>query len=205
MNIVAVIPARGGSRRLPGKNLMKLGDKTLVQWADAVAIECGLDTILTTDSEEIMASLPMRSDLHRMRRPANLATDDALTADVVRHALLTYPLKYDAFVLLQPTSPLRAVQDVENVLSVLFVDGVNTAISATEGSAEPNGAVYAARTAWFLEHRVFVDENTIRVPMPLERSIDIDTIADFEKAEDYLLGPRICYADGHVGRTLAAA
>jgi len=55
MSIVAIIPARSGSRRLPGKNIMKLGDKTLVGWANAVAIECGLDTILTTNSEEIMS------------------------------------------------------------------------------------------------------------------------------------------------------
>ncbi len=153
-----------------------------------------------------MKVVAMRSDLHCKRRPSNLATDDALTSDVVRHALMTYPLKYDAFVLLQPTSPLRTADDVCAAINLLYdTPHADTVISVSEGSEAPNGAVYVARTAWFLERRTFVDGNTILMEMPIERSVDIDTLSDFEKAEDYLLGPRICYADGHVGRREVAA
>ena len=88
MRVLGLVPARGGSSRLPGKNLARLGGKTLVRRALETAVSAGcFDVVaLSSDDDEILAEA-QGLDVAPLRRPAELATDTALVRDVALHAL----------------------------------------------------------------------------------------------------------------------
>lgn len=105
--ILGLIPARGGSKGIPGKNIKIIHGKPLIVWS----IEKGLQSrlidklVISTDSEEI-ARIAKEAGAEVLMRPAELATDTASTQDVMVHTLNHYPA--DTLVLLQPTSPYRS-------------------------------------------------------------------------------------------------
>lgn len=105
--IIGLIPARGGSKGVPGKNIKIIYGKPLIVWTIERALESKmLDcVIVSTDSEEI-ADISYKAGAEVLMRPAELATDDASTQDVMVHVLKNYPA--DILVLLQPTSPCRS-------------------------------------------------------------------------------------------------
>lgn len=125
-SIIAMIPARGGSRGLPGKNIKELCGKPLIAWS----IEAGLDSkyidevMVTTDSEEIAqiarefgASVPFM-------RPPVLASDTATSFDAIKHAINFYEKElhriFDYIVLLEPTSPLREKGDIDGMIDKII-------------------------------------------------------------------------------------
>lgn len=113
MKILALIPARGGSKRLPGKNLKQLGGKPLINWTiEAVRdIPEVFEILVSTDSPEI-ASVAKSAGAHvPWLRPTELSTNDASSVDVAIHALNWYQDEVesiDGLLLLQPTSPFRS-------------------------------------------------------------------------------------------------
>lgn len=112
MKILAIVPARGGSKRLPGKNLRPLGGKPLVAWSiDAArAVPAIADVLVSTDDEAIADIARRHGALVPWLRPAELSTDEAATADVCLHALDWYESQkggVDGVLVLQPTSPFR--------------------------------------------------------------------------------------------------
>jgi CMP-N,N'-diacetyllegionaminic acid synthase len=123
--VIAVIPARGGSKGLPGKNVRPVCGKPLIAWTIEKAQRARhVDVILvTTDSAEIAKVARMLGATVPFARPAELATDQASTYDVIRHALAYYrdvegrEFQYTA--LLEPTSPLREDDDIDRMLSKL--------------------------------------------------------------------------------------
>ncbi|MGB0630052.1 MAG: cytidylyltransferase domain-containing protein [Alphaproteobacteria bacterium] len=111
--LLILVPARGGSKRLAGKNVRPLAGRSLIaRTADAIA-ESGLDApvFLTTDNDAIAAEGERAGMLAPFRRPAELAGDNAPTIDAVLHALDWFRDEHghepDAVMVLQPTSPLR--------------------------------------------------------------------------------------------------
>ncbi len=104
--ILGLIPARGGSKGVPGKNIKEIYGKPLIVWTIERAIESKrLDKVLvSTDSEEI-AKIAMEAGAEVQMRPEKLATDDASTLDVMKYVLSLIPA--ETMVLLQPTSPYR--------------------------------------------------------------------------------------------------
>lgn len=124
--ILALIPARGGSKGLPRKNILPIYGKPLIAWS----VEKGLkskhvDTVLvTTDSQEI-ADIARAAGAHvPFLRPSELATDRSSTYDAIRHALTLLEEKedktFDYVVLLEPTSPLREDDDIDRMLEQLI-------------------------------------------------------------------------------------
>ncbi len=112
MKILALIPARGGSKRLPGKNLRLLGGKPLIVWSIDAAKDIPeiCDILVSTDDPAIAAICQERDVLVPWLRPTELATDTASSVDVALHALDWYELAegpVDGLLLLQPTSPFR--------------------------------------------------------------------------------------------------
>jgi CMP-N,N'-diacetyllegionaminic acid synthase len=130
MHIVALIPARGGSKGIPRKNLAPLGGKPLLQWAiDAArAAETVARVVVSTDDEEIAAAA---AGAEVLRRPAGLAADDVPMLDVIRHAL-EHVEPCDVLVLLQPTSPLRRPGQVDQAVRLLLESGADTVVSVVE-------------------------------------------------------------------------
>lgn len=112
--VLAVIPARGGSKGLPGKNILEVGGRPLVAFSiEAAMASASIDhVILSSDDDAIIAAARRYGCEVPFRRPADLATDSAATIDVVLHAIEQVS-GYDVVVLLQPTSPLRTAADID--------------------------------------------------------------------------------------------
>lgn len=131
--VLAVIPARGGSKRLPRKNLLLLGDKPLLAWTAAAAAGSRyLDrAILSSDDAEIIRlgeSLGLEAPFVR---PASLSGDAPSAAVAALHALELFP-GYDYIVLLQPTSPFRVAVDIDAALETLCASRADACVSVTK-------------------------------------------------------------------------
>ncbi len=124
--IIAIIPARAGSKGLPGKNIRNLCGKPLISWTIESALESKyIDTVVvSTDSEEIAKISHFFGATVPFIRPVELATDDAKTFDVLMHALEHYAKlqnkSFDYLILLEPTSPLRERYDIDLALEKLL-------------------------------------------------------------------------------------
>lgn len=175
MTVLAVITARAGSKRLPGKNKRIIAGKPLFQWtvAHAKASKLITDIVMTSDDEEILSLCGVRT----IKRPAELSQDDSPSVDAVLHALDDS----DYVVLLQPTSPMRYTIDIDACIRGAMKHG--SCVSTFHG--KPNGAAYAIRSDLLKERRSFYPAE--HYEMPGYRSIDIDTEADFIGAEYALL------------------
>lgn len=117
MKILSLIPARGGSRRVPGKNIRSLGGTPLIAWSIDVAktIPHICDILVSTDSTDIAKVARDAGALVPWLRPTDLATDTTPSVDVCLHALDWYESEYgkvDGLLLLQPTSPFRSRETV---------------------------------------------------------------------------------------------
>jgi CMP-N,N'-diacetyllegionaminic acid synthase len=126
MRILALIPARGGSKRLPGKNTKLLGGKPLINWTieSALGIPEICDVLVSTDDSEIEAIAKLAGAHVPWLRPSELATDEATSVDVAIHALDWYEHEHgdiDGLLLLQPTSPFRTRATIERGIK-LFED-----------------------------------------------------------------------------------
>jgi CMP-N-acetylneuraminic acid synthetase len=157
-----VIPARGGSKGIPRKNLREIGGLSLVARAAAAAAALpAIDSrVLSTDDPEI-ADEGRRHGLDvPFMRPAELSSDTAGSADMWRHAWLAaeghYGQRFEVSVLLEPTSPLRRPADIERTLAALLDSGLGaaTTVSATPAHYTPHKTLTldgAGRLGFFLE------------------------------------------------------
>lgn len=131
MKILAVIPARGGSKGVPKKNIKLLGGKSLV----AHAIECAkkakkITNIAVTSDDDDVIEIARDYGVNAIKRPDSLATDSSNVITAVQHVLETIQEDIDILVLLQPTSPLRTPKDLDNVIDLLMSnDDINGVIS----------------------------------------------------------------------------
>lgn len=119
MKILAIIPARAGSKRLPNKNKLLLGGKPLIVWSIEAAqgIPEICDILVSTDDPEIAEIAKEAGAFVPWLRPAELATDTATSVDVVLHAIDWYEQNknaVDGVLLLQPTSPFRSKEMIIN-------------------------------------------------------------------------------------------
>jgi CMP-N,N'-diacetyllegionaminic acid synthase len=118
MKLLVFIPARGGSKRLPGKNIKQLGGKPLINWSIEPALEVSeiCDVLVSTDDQRIADIAIQCGALVPWLRPKELATDHAHVVDAALHALNWYESnrgKVDGLLMLQPTSPFRTVQTIQ--------------------------------------------------------------------------------------------
>lgn len=134
---LAIIPARGGSKRLPRKNVLDLCGKPLITWS----IEAGLKSkyitkvIVSSDDEEILQiSQNFGADI--IKRPDKLANDTATTFDAIEHTIKSLE-KYDYIVLLQPTSPLRNEKHIDEAIELLELKKADAIISVCETDHSP--------------------------------------------------------------------
>lgn len=134
--VLAMIPARGGSKGLPGKNIKELCGKPVIAWSiDAAKSSKYVDTLMvSTDNDEIAnISRAYGADVPFMR-PDYLASDTATSYDAIEHTLDYYKNGYDYLVLLEPTSPLRTSEDIDKAIEQLFSSDADSivGISKTE-------------------------------------------------------------------------
>ena len=139
LSVLGLITARGGSKGLPGKNLRKIGGRSLIERTVAAARQAGcLDRlILSSDDAEIIAAAMALGCEVPFIRPEPLSSDEARSIDVVRHALETLPERYDLLVLLQPTSPLRSAADIEGAVRLCLEAGAPACVSLCRADKPP--------------------------------------------------------------------
>ncbi|WED41908.1 cytidylyltransferase domain-containing protein [Legionella cardiaca] len=131
--VLAIIPARGGSKRLPRKNILPLANRPLLAYSIDAAKQCSLitDIIVTSEDEEI-CELARKMGVEVICRPSELASDTISNEYVVEHALKTFiKNKYfpDYVVLLQPTSPLRTATHLQECLQSFLSSTMRSVVS----------------------------------------------------------------------------
>ncbi|MCK5820705.1 MAG: acylneuraminate cytidylyltransferase family protein [Bacteroidales bacterium] len=140
---LAVIPARGGSKRLPGKNLMSIAGKPLIAWTIEAALECQMfdKVIVSTDSEAIAKIAIAYGAEVPFLRPPELAGDQTTTIDVLNHLVETMrndnPLSFSHLTLLQPTSPLRSASNISDAIKLLDEKEADAIISICKTEHSP--------------------------------------------------------------------
>ena len=136
-SFLAIIPARGGSKRLPRKNVLDLNGKPLIVWT----IEAGLNSkyidkiIVSSDDDEIL-DISKNFGAETIKRPDELASDTATTFDAIKHTIDNLE-KYDYIVLLQPTSPLRDEKHIDEAIELLVEKNADAVVSVCEMDHSP--------------------------------------------------------------------
>jgi len=155
MDILTVITARGGSKRIPNKNILPLGGKPLLAWTIQSALDARISQriIVSTDSEEISAIARKWGAEVPFIRSGELSSDTASSEDVVLNVLDWLREKNEnipeCFLLLQPTSPFRTPRDIEAAVSLFQEKNAEAVISVCEDpfpmtwlvQVEPDGSI----------------------------------------------------------------
>ena len=134
---LAIIPARGGSKRLPRKNILDLCGKPLISWSIEAALKSKYisKVVVSSDDEEILnISSNFGADI--IKRPYELANDTATTFDAIKHTIDNFK-NYDYIVLLQPTSPLRNVKHIDEAIELLEEKQADAIVSVCEMDHSP--------------------------------------------------------------------
>lgn len=142
-SFIGIIPARGGSKRLPNKNILRLNNKPLIAYSIEAAEKCPyLDELMvTTDSEKIKKIAEKYGANVPFLRPGYLATNIASNFDTVKHTIEFYKnilnKKFDYFVLLQPTSPLRSTRNINEAIEFLIKKRADAVIAISKMEHNP--------------------------------------------------------------------
>jgi len=122
MKVLGIIPARGGSKGLPRKNIKTICGKPLIEWTinSAKASNVISDIFISTDDEEIAEIVRSLGMEVPFLRPKKFAQDDSSTFDVIKHVLDSYSNDFDYIILLEPTSPMRTADDIDNAFNLLL-------------------------------------------------------------------------------------
>lgn len=187
--VLAIIPARAGSRRAPDKNLtlFKINGEydSLIGWAlkHAAASRYIDRTVIVSDCPAALAHA--KPPVIALPEPAFLATPHSRMEAVIAFTLYSTTLLgepsipfHDLFVLLQPTSPYRTAQDIDACLEIAASRGIG--VKSVNPARQLNGAVYVSHTDTFLSS-LKLDQGE-SYPMPADRSLDIDYPEDFHKS-----------------------
>lgn len=216
MKYVALIPARGGSKRLPRKNILPLGGKPLIAHSIAYAQNEGVPVYVSTDDPEIK-SISLQYGAEVIDRPEELASDHATTASVLQHTaayLVAQGVDFDYIIILQATNPLRPAGMLQEGIAICeekhpdSLMGVNPILRKqgriVDNHFEPVNYYFGQRSqdmeVWYYENGLIYFtakekclEGVVMTPdaMPLVCNhifgeIDIDTFEDFQKAEYFM-------------------
>lgn len=137
-NVLAIIPARGGSKGIPGKNIRLLGGKPLLAYSIETAerATCVTDIVVSTDDSKI-AETAREHGAEVIMRPPELARDDSLVMDAVRHLLQGKKEQgrfFDIVVLLEPTAPFRKPEYIDTAVDIIRSKDFDSVASYSESS-----------------------------------------------------------------------
>jgi CMP-N-acetylneuraminic acid synthetase len=140
--ILAIIPARSGSKRLPNKNMLSLSGKPLIQWTieAALLVDEIDDVIVSTDSEDIAKFAKLQGAKVPFLRPDNISGDTATSVDVAENAINFFKklgVTYEYILLLQPTSPLRKAEHIEEAIVLQKTHLASGVVSVCECEHSP--------------------------------------------------------------------
>lgn len=209
--VLGVIPARGGSKRVPRKNLRPLCGKPLIQYTiEAAQRASSLSTFVVSTEDEEIRDVAISLGAYVIRRPDELATDEATTGSVLKHALewMETDADYDLVVCLHPTSPIRNPSHIDDAVKQLWESQSDTLASVCRlpkkthhnifrGYGQPvggeehfilNASIYVVRSIFLREFATHVDNFSSLYEMDRRHSLDIDEEIDLQIAELFLNG-----------------
>ncbi|SHN09681.1 acylneuraminate cytidylyltransferase family protein [Polaribacter sp. KT 15] len=227
MKILGIIPARGGSKGLPRKNIKMLGDKPLLQYTSEVALESDkLDLVVLSSDDDEIIDIGKRLGLTiPFKRPQVLAEDNSSSLSVIKHVLNFYLDKnvhFDAICLLQVTSPFRTKEFLDKAIETFINNKSDSLVSVLEVPHEYNphwtfkdnekglldistgdkniisrrqdlpksyhrdGSIYITKTSVILDENSLYGSSISYIVSPKEYYVNIDTVKDWEKAENLL-------------------
>lgn len=130
---LAIIPARGGSKRLPQKNILELDGKPLISYTIEAALGSSkLDNIIVTSEDEDILSIASKYDVELFKRPSKYALDNSSTIDTITNVINNIDKKFEYIILLQPTSPLRTNKHIDEAIKLLEDKEADGIISVCE-------------------------------------------------------------------------
>jgi len=212
MRVIAVIPARGGSKEIPGKNIRPLAGEPLVVHTIRAALAARLvnRVVVSTDSAEI-AAIAREAGAEVVTRPPELAADESPTEDALIHAVESLGEDADYVVTLEPTSPLRTPELIDACVERALAEDADAVITVVEtrdvlgrvedGHFHPldpdsprrrqdrtpffreSSTVYVTRTRSLIANRSVLAEPLHAVVVPPDQAIDINSPLDFLVAE----------------------
>lgn len=227
LNVLGIIPARGGSKGVPRKNIKILGDKPLISYTIEVANAAPSISklMVSTDDVEIAEVAKKYGADVPFLRPEELSTDTTPMVSVLKHVISFYAQKgetFDAICLLQPTTPFRTIEDIENCVNIMEQKNADTVITTVRvpdvfnpywvytqkgntlslsvpGETTPRrqdlplafgraGSVYLMKPDNVMKKNSLYGNTIMGYEIPSERNINIDTLADWKKAECFLKG-----------------
>jgi len=142
--VIAVIPARGGSKSVPGKNIRPLAGTPLIAWSIIIAKQVQeIDRVIVSTDDDKIADISRQFSAEVYPRPVELATDDALVIDALKDLIRTLKAEQEfpeVLVILEPTCPFRSVEDVRECLNFLSTDDYDCAATFTTAELNPHRA-----------------------------------------------------------------
>lgn len=159
--ILAIIPARGGSKGIPGKNIIDLAGKPLIAWTiEAAKKSKYIDRlVLSSDDDEIINLAAQWGCEAPFKRPDEFAKDNTPGVDPVLHAISMLP-GFDYVILLQPTSPLRTAEDIDGCIEYCMMKQANCCVSVTEPDKSPFW-MYTINSQSILEPILQIDNEVV--------------------------------------------
>jgi len=140
MKVIAIIPARGGSKGIPKKNLVNFLGKPLLQWSIEAALNSKYitDVVVSSDDDDILRISQKHKNVIPIKRPKELALDTSRTEPVLAHVIESLKgTTFDYLILLQPTSPLRKSDDIDEAFNKLLASYANSLISVCSNNYHP--------------------------------------------------------------------
>jgi len=211
MKTIAIIPARGGSKRLPNKNTLLLGGIPLLAHSINFAKENYIDKIVVSTDDVSIKEIALQYGAEVMERPMALATDNSPTIDTLKHIMENITGNYDFVVVLQPTNPLRPKNLLQEALKAMKEGNFDSLMTVTRNDQkfgkiindkfvpynytigqrsqdlEPlyyeNGLLYITKTALILEGKLVGEYHLPFIVNHPYAKVDIDTQEDFDYAE----------------------
>lgn len=142
--VVVVVPARGGSKSIPKKNIKLIAGKPLITWTLDIAKQISaVDRVIVSTDDAEIAEVARVNDVEVMDRPKELAEDHTLTIEVIRDVIAKFRASGESakyMIILEPTSPLRSVEDVDKALELLATGNYDSVASFTEAELNPHRA-----------------------------------------------------------------
>lgn len=194
--IIGIIPARGGSKGIPEKNIRDLAGKPLVAWTIEAALKSNVCSriVVSTDNHKIMAVAQHWGAEVPFIRPDHLSTDTSTSISVVQHAidfLFSEGIQEsDYILLLQPTSPLRDDTDIKNVVDIAQSKHAEAVVSVTEAHFHPHKALVVTPHGKLQRYFTNKYDNVRRQDLPLayveNGAIYLNRISLFLKEKTFL-------------------
>lgn len=180
----AIIPARGGSKRIPRKNIRLFEGKPIIAYSIETALASSLfnAVVVSTDDDEI-ADVARQYGADVLKRPAKLADDDTGTQEVIRHACMTLKVRSNTLVCgIYATAPMMTAGDLERGFNLIWGGHRDFAFSVGTDPLHDAGQWYWGEAGSFILRKPLYAENTAMVPIPALRVCDINNEEDWQWA-----------------------